>query len=157
MRYIYSDDEEKPGHTVISDAAENLVDSIAASLMRGDTQYAYLRAQRLYDTAHEAGQQAARKQARDFAEEENRRDAEFGHGKAQFVTKDGLVSHDKLSIRSNEYYPCIWKRACDRDDHVLMDAAQLRSTMATAIQVRIYEFRGEITDRGLPIYREISE
>jgi hypothetical protein len=156
MRYIYegdADDDEPRGPTIINDESESLVDTIAAALMRGDTEYAYLRAQRFYSKAHAAGAEAARKSARDYEEEENRRNAEFGHGKVEFRTRDGLRAIDKLTLGRYDYYQRIWKRACKTETRGLMD----ESTPFSTIPVRTYEFRGERTDRGVPVYEEMAE
>ena len=155
MRHIYADDEdESRGPIVISDDAESLVDTIASALMRGDTAYAYLRAQRAIDKADLDGQATAKKRARDYAEEENRRDAEFGHGKVEFRTRDGLKAIDKLELCRDGYYQPVWKRACRARERGF---EPITSEMALhePIPVRTYEFRGEITRGGLPVYEEI--
>jgi len=154
MRIIYSDIEahDEDGATYINEATETVVDRIAAALMHGDTNRAYLLANDFYVKAKEEGDKAAKKQMKDWAEDENRRAAEFGHGKAEFRTKDGLICVDKLSLSQNQHYIPVWKRACRVKQVGLMD---MNPTAAyEPIEVRTYEFEGERTRNGLPVYNE---
>lgn len=154
MRYIYPDHTDiDEGPTVISDEAEALVDGMASSFMRGNNDYAYIRAQNFWHKAFEAGVEKARKEMRDYEEEENRRAAEYGHGKAEFRTLDGGKFNDKLHLSSDSYYPHVWKRACRLKDRDILSA---ECQMNTPIQIRTYEFRGERTQRGLPVYEEMG-
>lgn len=153
MRYIYNNPDHEQGPSIISDDAESIVDSVAAAIARGDFDYAYTRAQDALNKSAERATDKARKHAQDMAEEENRMRAQFGHGKAEFRTLDGLVSHDKCEVRRDKYYMPIWKRACRaREDEFLSDKPLDKYT---PVKIRTYEFRG-IAQNGLPIYEEVS-
>jgi hypothetical protein len=155
MRYIYDNpDEENQGPSIISDEAESLVDTIAAALMRGDTDYAYTRAQSAINKAGEKAREKAKQDAQNWAEQENRMRAEFAHGKAEFHTLDGLIAQDKIHLRRDEYYVPEWKRACRSPEHHLL--SDLAATKMTPIPIRTYEFT-RIGRNGLPIYEERAD
>ena len=152
MRYIYPDNDiNDEGPTVVNEKTETLVHRIAAALMSNDTDRAMLLAHEFRCDCHQEGVDAARKEARDYAEEENRRAAEYGQGKVEFRTSDGLKCVDKLTLPRFDYYKHIWKRACKAETRVLTD----ESAKFTPIPVRTYEFRGEHTRQGLPVYEEV--
>jgi hypothetical protein len=154
MRYIYpKDDIHDEGPTLISGNTENLVHRIAAALARNDLDHAFLLAHEFRCDSHQEGQDAANKRAREIAEEENRMRAQFDHGKVEFRTKDGLVATDKISLRRDQYYQHVWKRMCRKEMPDVITEQSLDKY--TPIEVRTYEFRGEITQSGLPVYHEV--
>ena len=150
MRHIYDNPDPEQGPTIISDEAETLTNRLAAAFIRNDTEYAFVLAQQAISAAFQEGADQANKTARDYAEEENRRRAEFDHGEAEFQTRDGLVARDRLSISRVSPYPRIWKRQCITEPCVSIDCTPSHE----AIPIRVYELTG-ISPRGLPLYVEL--
>ena len=153
MRFIYPENDiNDEGPTLISEKTETLVHRIAAALMIGHTDHAMMLAHEFRCDCHKEGQDAANKAAKDYAEEENRRAAAFGHGKVEFRTSDGLKCVDRLTLNEHDYYQPVWKRACRVEHKEVFDDS---AVTFGAVPVRTYEFRGERTSTGLPVYEEV--
>jgi len=88
-------------------------------------------------------------------DDQNRMDANYGHGKVCFRTKDGLECEQKLSDKI-EYGGRDWPREIRRAERnevgCIINPMDLNAS--TPIAIRRYLRRPEMTKRGLWVYEE---